>query len=189
MDLLFNNSLIEHQAKVFAYAAHSAVGAVRKYTGEHYIVHCREVAELVRSAHGTQEMLAAAWLHDVVEDTKVTFEQIELVFGEDIRHLVYCLTDVSRPEDGNRAMRKERDRRHMAAAPYQAKTIKLADMISNSYSIIERDPDFAKIYMKEKRELLKVLKEGHASLYRMAEGIVEGYFQSNTHAVFSTKEE
>ena len=64
--------------------------------------------------------------------------------------LVDDLTDVSKPQDGNRATRKELDRQHTAKASPDAKTIKLADLISNSRSIMKDDPNFAKVYMKEK---------------------------------------
>ena len=82
--------------------------------------------------------------------------------------LVRDLTDVSKPEDGNRAVRKEIDRQHTAQASPQAKTIKLADLISNTVSIVEHDPKFARIYLKEKALLLEVLTEGDPTLYAMA---------------------
>lgn len=71
---------IEEKARVFATAAHGAVGQVRKYTGEPYINHPAEVVQIVRSVQHTPDMIAAAWLHDVVEDTAVTLEDIEQHF-------------------------------------------------------------------------------------------------------------
>jgi hypothetical protein len=82
--------------------------------------------------------------------------------------LVEQLTDVSRPEDGNRAKRKAIDRAHTAKASPEAKTIKLADLIDNTRSIVELDPGFAKIYLVEKVLLLEVLQEGDAGLWEMA---------------------
>jgi (p)ppGpp synthase/HD superfamily hydrolase len=61
-------------------------------------------------------MIAAAWLHDVVEDTPVTLEDLHSEFGEGIAELVEALTDISRPEDGNRRKRKAIDREHLAHA-------------------------------------------------------------------------
>jgi hypothetical protein len=78
------------------------------------------------------------------------------------------LTDVSRPEDGNRAARKAIDLAHTAKASPAAKTIKLADLIDNTRSIVERDPDFAKVYLQEKARLLEVLQEGDPTLMAMA---------------------
>src|SRR5580765_8807774 len=93
---------LELRARVFATAAHAAVGQVRKYTGEPYINHPAAVAEIVRAVPHSEAMLAAAWLHDVVEDTKVTYADIKAEFGEDVAVLVNWLTDVSAPQDGFR---------------------------------------------------------------------------------------
>lgn len=148
-------------------------GQVRKYTGEAYINHPIEVMNIVRSVPHTQEMLYAALMHDCVEDTECSFSDIEDVFGTEVALLVGWLTDVSLPGMGNRAKRKEIDRKHTSKAPASAKTIKLADLISNSKSILEHDKDFAKVYIKEKELLLEVLTEGDSTLYAQAKDIVE----------------
>lgn len=160
---------VVHKAQVYAMAAHAAVGQKRKYTGEPYIVHPGEVASIVASVPGsTPDMVAAAWLHDVIEDTGCTFTDIHVAFGIDIATLVGWLTDVSKPEDGNRAKRKAIDREHTAQAPAEAQTIKLADLISNSKSIMQYDPEFAKTYLAEKRLLLEVLTKGDPGLHAEA---------------------
>lgn len=163
---------IVEKARVFATAAHAAVAQLRKYTNEPYIVHPREVAKIVSTVPHSYEMLAAAWLHDVVEDTGITIEIIKAEFGADIADLVGWLTAVSRPEQGNRATRKAIDRAHTAMAPADAQTVKLADVISNCASIIEHDPDFAKTYLEEKRLLLEVLTKGDKVLLEQARNIV-----------------
>ena len=164
---------IVRKAQVYAMAAHAAVGQKRKYTGEPYIVHPAEVASIVASVPGsTPDMVAAAWLHDVIEDTGCTFTDVHMAFGIDIATLVGWLTDVSNPEDGNRAKRKAMDREHTAAAPAEAQTIKLADLISNSRSIMQHDPEFAKTYLEEKRLLLEVLTRGDAGLHAEASKFV-----------------
>ncbi len=159
---------LEEHAKEYATRAHAAVERVRKYTGEPYISHPSAVVELVRSVSHTPEMIAAAWLHDVVEDTGVELDDIEYHFGPQIAALVEQLTDVSQPENGNRAARKAIDREHTAKASPEAKTIKLADLIDNSKTIIDRAPNFAKVYLIEKGRLLTVLREGDPVLWRMA---------------------
>jgi (p)ppGpp synthase/HD superfamily hydrolase len=163
--------------KALAYAtdAHGSINQIRKYTGEPYIVHPVEVMEIVKSVPHTDEMLAAALLHDTVEDTDVTLNDIEREFGSDIAELVSFLTDISKPNDGNRAKRKEIDRQHTANAPAAAKTIKLADLISNSDTIVKYDKHFAKVYMREKVLLLEVLKEGDVTLWNRANEIIKGY--------------
>ena len=165
---------IVEKARIFATAAHAAVAQLRKYTNEPYIVHPAEVFSIVSTVDGaTAEMLAAAWLHDVVEDTGVTIEVIKEMFGEEVAELVGWLTDVSRPEQGNRATRKAIDRAHTAMAPAEAQTIKLADLISNCTSIVEHDATFAKTYLEEKRLLLEVLTKGDRSLWERAHNIVK----------------
>lgn len=164
--------LIE-KARVFATAAHAAIGQKRKYTGEDYIVHPTEVAEIVAGVPGaTDTMVAAAYLHDVVEDTSVTLETIKIEFGEEVATLVEWLTDVSKPEDGNRAARRAIDRAHTAGAPPEAQTIKLADLLSNCSSIKMYDPEFAKVYLDEKRQLMQVLHKGDKTLYDQVKKIV-----------------
>jgi (p)ppGpp synthase/HD superfamily hydrolase len=117
-------------------------------------------------------MIAAALLHDVIEDTGCTFTDIHMSFGIEIATLVGWLTDVSKPEDGNRATRKAIDRAHTAEAPAEAQTIKLADLISNSRSIMAHDPEFAKVYLAEKRLLLQVLTKGDRGLHARASEMV-----------------
>jgi (p)ppGpp synthase/HD superfamily hydrolase len=161
------------KARLFAKAAHAAVGQMRKYTGEPYIVHPVEVAGIVRNWGGTDTMCVAALLHDVLEDTKITYDILEDEFGVEVAQLVRWLTDVSRPSDGNRATRKALDRQHIADAPAEAQTIKVADMISNTKSIVSNDPDFAVVYLKEKKELLRVLTKVDSHMIAHAWDMVE----------------
>ena len=160
------------RARVFATAAHAAVKQVRKYTFEPYILHPTEVASIVATVPHTNEMLAAAWLHDTVEDTGVSIVDIQKEFGNEVASLVGWLTDVSTPEQGNRAARKAIDRDHTACAPAEAQTVKLADLIANSRSILAHDPTFARVYLEEKRMLLEVLTRGDATLMAEARRIV-----------------
>jgi hypothetical protein len=98
--------------------------------------------------------------------------------GEEVLHLVFWLTDVSRPEHGNREMRKRLDRWHTAGAPYPAQTIKLADMLSNGRDILKHDPDFAKVYLREKHKLLIAMTGGDWKLRNACIAFLE----ANKHA-------
>lgn len=161
---------IVRRADEFAERHFRAVDKRRKYTGEPYMAHPREVAAIVRSVPHTPVMLAAALLHDTVEDTDVELSEIRETFGPEVAWLVYWLTD---PEvDGNRARRKRAALEQIAVAPAEAQTIKLADLISNSRSILERDPEFARVYMREKAALLTVLTSGDPTLLAEARKIV-----------------
>ena len=168
----------------FAMAAHAAVGQKRKYTGEDYIVHPVEVCDLllVNVKDCPKEMLAAALLHDTIEDTQVTIELIMKEFGSCVATLVEGLTDISHADDGLRHHRKAIDRAHTAKQSPACKTIKLADLISNTSSIMKHDPKFAEVYMKEKELLLEVLTEGDPVLYKIASDIVAEYKRSKTDA-------
>jgi hypothetical protein len=164
---------LEQRAEEFATEAHARAGQVRKYTGEPYIEHPRAVVALVRSVPHDEEMLAAAWLHDVVEDTGVRLDTVREHFGAAVAAMVEQLTDVSKPSDGNRAARKAIDREHTARAWPKTKTVKLADLIDNSRSILARDPEFAAVYLSEKRALLPLLVEGDAHLWKIANAIAD----------------
>lgn len=158
-------------AKSFAISAHQRIDQRRKYSNQPYHVHLEAVARLVASVTDDQEMIAAAWLHDVVEDTSATFEDIESLFGTGVATLVEQLTDVSRPSDGNRATRKAIDHRHLAQTSSRAKTIKLADLIDNCADIVHHDPRFARVFLNEMKALLEVLGEGDAILLRKAHAL------------------
>lgn len=164
-------------SKAFKYAKEAHEGQVRKYTKEPYFHHVLNVAQMVQSSGGTSEMIAAAILHDTVEDTQVTIEDIALEFGATVYSYVALLTDISVPSDGNRAARKLIDRQHIKGAPPAVQTIKLADLIDNTKSIVDHDPEFAKVYMMEKAALLEYLKDGHIGLYRKAGNMVNSYYQ------------
>ena len=157
------------RARFFATEAHARIDHRRKYTEQPYDAHLAAVARLVASVSDDPEMIAAAWLHDTVEDTPATIEDIEAEFGEAVAGMVAELTDVSRPSDGNRAARKELDRQHLARASVRAKTIKLADLINNCAEITKHDPRFARVFLQEMAALLEVLSDGNANLYRRAQ--------------------
>ena len=161
-------------AKMFATAAHAAVGQKRKYSGDDYIIHPGRVAAIVEKHGGTDEMIAAAWLHDTVEDTDVTPELITEMFGDDVAAIVEGLTDVSLPEDGNRAKRKSIDRMHSAGASTEAQFVKCADIIDNSWDIADNDPNFAKVYKSEVFLLLHAMtKVKHTEIWEQAMKSVE----------------
>ncbi|MEN8176587.1 MAG: HD domain-containing protein [Pseudomonadota bacterium] len=161
------SDLVE-RARRYAIDAHRRIGHRRKYNSQPYDVHLKAVAEIVASVSDDDESIAAAWLHDTVEDTPATFADLEMEFGAALTQLVRELTDVSKPGDGNRALRKAIDREHLAGASPRAKTVKLADLIDNCRDICRHDPGFGKIYLGEARSLLEVLGEGDEGLMARA---------------------
>lgn len=158
--------------RAYDLAMHAHMGQVRKYTGEPYFFHCAEVASLVQCLpEASDAMIAAAYCHDVLEDTEVSETLLASRLKNNIAtEYVFELTD---PKSSlNRTARKaaivERYRGHCS----EVQTIKLADLISNSRSILIHDKGFAKQYLTEKVELLKVLDKGNQVLYKLASKIV-----------------
>ncbi|MFX1925770.1 HD domain-containing protein [Klebsiella pneumoniae] len=149
---------IVEKAQMFAAGAHAGVGQKRKYAGEDYIHHPVAVAEIVRKHGGTDEMVAAAMLHDTIEDTQVTFDHIFSLFGDRVAEMVDALSNKAKKEDGNRETRffinvkALRERLDM-----QSRVIKLADLIHNTQSITRYDQKFAAQYLAEKAFMLRAL--------------------------------
>lgn len=136
----------------------------RKYTGAPYITHPIDVAKRVIDAGwDDRPTVLAALFHDTVEDTEMDFQQL-LSYDAFPPHdgwveLVWWLTDDKR-EPSNRATRKKMQRWRLARAPQRAKIVKLADVLSNGQGedgIIENDPDFAPVFMREVSQLVEVL--------------------------------
>lgn len=167
--LHLTNNLVAHAAD-YAKIAHAS--QQRKYTGEPYFNHLVEVAVTLEWVGCRPEVVAAGYLHDSIEDTSVTGMDLSRLFGPEVAWLVEQVTDVSKPSDGNRAFRKKLDAEHLSRATPEAMTIKLADIISNTRNILERDPSFAKMYLKEKKALLPLLLRGNEVLWQIANEIV-----------------
>lgn len=160
---------MEKEALEFAREAHAE--QKRKYTEEPYIEHPKRVAELVKTVEHTSEMICAAYLHDVVEDTPISLEEIEKRFGKEVAGLVEELTDEYMNEKYphlNRKKRKEKEVARQAEMSVQAKTIKLADVIDNTRDIVVNDENFARRYIPEMEALTNVLREGHPQLFEKA---------------------
>lgn len=155
--------MIAFKAMEFARAAHR--GQVRKYTGNPYADHLAEVAGIVATVEHDDDMIATAWLHDCVEDCAVTLGRIEEGFGLLVALGVSGLSDV---EVGSRAERKAASRARLASCAGWIQTIKCADLISNTSSIVMHDPKFAVTYLEEKRMLLDVLTRADPRLLRIA---------------------
>lgn len=152
--------------KALAMAKQWHINQKRKYTGNPYFDHLCEVAGLVSPFYGNSpEIISICLLHDVLEDTPLTELDLRTEFNEFICDGVLLLTD---PTHGNRAERKKKSRDILRSAPDYIQTIKVADLISNTGSIVTHDPDFAKVYLEEKRLLLNVLTKANPILLQMA---------------------
>jgi len=144
------------KAAKFAQECHKT--QFRKYTGQRYIEHPARVASKVILLKGsTEEMVCAAWLHDVIEDCKVTFEELEKRFSFNIAYYVRELTNTSKLDTKlNRAQRKEIDCKRISEASIAARMIKLCDRIDN-FRDIPNSEGFKVKYYHETQLLLGFL--------------------------------
>ncbi|HYE56246.1 MAG TPA: HD domain-containing protein [Chitinophagaceae bacterium] len=175
------NPVLEH-IRNFADKAHG--DQMRRYTDDRYIVHPVRVMEMCSRYTSRLPVLAAALLHDVLEDTSVTRQQL-LQFlhtlmptadATETVKLVIDLTDVytkAKYPQWNRRKRKDKEAARMGRIHPDAQTIKYADIIDNTPEITREDPDFAKRYVSECKALLRKMTAGHPELYQEALQTVE----------------
>ena len=130
-----DTSLLD-RAIVFAVKAHA--GTERRGKGFPYIVHPMEAMEIVSTMTADQELLAAAALHDVVEDTPFTEEDIRAEFGDRIASLVAAESDTFEEgvsEEDSWHSRKRAAIERLAKASRDAKMVALGDKLSNMRAI------------------------------------------------------
>lgn len=163
--------------RAYSLARRSHHGQVRRYNGEPYINHPKAVVVLLESYGISDEAtLAAAWLHDVVEDCSVPIASIGNEFGDEVMSIVDALSDPPVVSGGlNRAARKAVDRERLSASCAGAQSIKCADMIDNTSSIVQYDPKFAVVYMREIALLLPLLTKSNRSLWDRADELLKSY--------------
>ena len=173
---------ILEQIKAYADQAHG--DQRRKYTPERYIAHPVRVMEICRQYHPTLPVLAAALLHDVLEDTPVKpgalQEFLLSVMGpadaNKTLKLITELTDIYTKEAWprlNRRLRKAKEGERLAKVSACAQTIKYADIMDNSLAISGQDMDFAPVYLKEAVQLLNRMEHGSPELRARARELVE----------------
>jgi (p)ppGpp synthase/HD superfamily hydrolase len=166
-------------AQITAFADWAHGSQTRRYTSERYIVHPVRVMELCREYTTDETVLAAALLHDVLEDTPVTRPQMTdflltvMAPGEVHRtvRLVEELTDVYvKPAYPhlNRQQRKKREADRLAKISSDAQTIKYADIINNGTEMVRHDPAFARLFLREGKMALLKMTAGDPRLYQRA---------------------
>lgn len=138
-------------------AAEAHAGQVRKFNGRPYITHPARVAALAMLLRdATPEMVAAAWLHDVVEDCGVVPRRIRDEFGDIVADLVEGLTHTMPADhpEWNRTDRHGHDRRRLASASRAVRLLKLLDRLDNLRELDDAPHDFRVRYLHESRQLL-----------------------------------
>ena len=174
------------QVRDFADKAHGE--QKRKYTPDRYIVHPVRVMEICANYTNELPVLAAALLHDVLEDTSVgkneMYTFLLTVMNEaearQTVQLVVELTDVyTKPAypRWNRRKRKGKEAARIEKTSGHSQTVKYADIIDNCKEIVEHDPDFAGLFLMECRSLMNVMPGGHPDLRREALAVVDRSLQ------------
>jgi (p)ppGpp synthase/HD superfamily hydrolase len=166
-------------ARAFARAAHDSVGHKRKYTGDPYWMHTERVASIVAEHGGSEDMIIAALFHDTLEDVTPRNPEIHIgvirrLFGDAVAGMVIDLTDVYTKEQFpalNRRTRKDKEATRLSRIGADSATIKYADFIDNGVDIEQNDPSFARVYCREKAEVLAQMLQGDRTLHSMAASI------------------
>ncbi|MGF1536235.1 MAG: RelA/SpoT family protein [Elainellaceae cyanobacterium] len=141
----------------FAYALHQ--GQCRA-SGEPYILHPIAVADLLQDLGGSAPMIAAGFLHDVVEDTEVSPEEIEQRFGAEVRTLVEGVTKLSKFNFSSRLESQAENFRRMFLAMAQdirVIVVKLADRLHNMRTLEHLSPPKQRRIARETREIFAPL--------------------------------
>lgn len=162
----------------------------RKYDGAPYMTHCARVAHTVSMIdQATAEMVAAALLHDTLEDTQTQIVEIENATNDIVVAAVLGLTDkftkLAHPHL-NRAQRKQLERERYGGLPtlrWEIQTIKLADCLDNLMDIETHDPQFAITYKEEIRLLMPHLNNGDKDLWKLLWKVLNCSTVTNTDAV------
>jgi len=165
--------------KAQRWAARGHLGTYRKFGDIPYIVHPEAVAEIIGQVTDDTEVLAAAWMHDLVEDTQITIDDIKNAFNDRIARLVW---EVSKISDGctcNRDTKVLMNTIHYGNSSKWAKAIKIADSIHNLPTMIRDNPKFAPRYVAEKKFLLTFISDGHPLLASILEMIISDYEKNN----------
>ena len=153
-----------YRAEAFATGAHA--GQTRKYHGGPYIEHPRRVAERLEQMGASPTLVAAAYLHDVVEDGGITVEHLACEFGPNVARIVAEVTNPPKAERRhlNRAARKAEDRERLSRASREAKLLKLVDRIDNLNEMGSADREFALMYADESELLAGVIGDADEAL-------------------------
>lgn len=157
-------------------------GQVRKYTGEPYFNHVYNVSQIAKKYAELGEEIGLC--HDLFEDTDCGEGELAMFLihnlyysfeAEFIVRSVCALTDQYTHEaypHVNREGRKMLEIERLSTISPVAQTVKYADIIDNCSTIFKYDPNFANVYLKEKQELLGVMREGNSVLWNKAYKLV-----------------
>ncbi len=175
------NDVLE-KIRAFADEAHGDQG--RKYSPERYIAHPLRVMQTCQAYTSVLPVHAAALLHDVLEDTAVSSDQLRDFLltlmntneTNETMRLVIELTDVytkAAYPKLNRKKRKVKEAARLEKISAGAQTIKYADIMDNCRGIAGQDKGFAPVFLRECQSLLDVMTKGNKDLYQKAQQLLK----------------
>lgn len=159
----------------------------RKYTHEPYWHHVYAVAEIVSKYEPSG--IEIALCHDLLEDTDCTEDDLRqqlLKCGYNETKTTFILAGVIDLTDQftheafpklNRKARKQKEAERLGKISYIAQTVKYADLINNSESITQYDKGFAKVYLSEKEDILKLMTKGNQELFERCKEVLRSAIQ------------
>jgi GTP pyrophosphokinase len=156
--------------KAWEFCVRHHAGQMRA-SGEPYVVHPLKVAEVLAEMKLDATAIAAGLLHDAVEDTPATNEEIEAGFGEQVAHIVEGVTKIDKIQFANRVDRQAENVRKMLLAmvsDVRVVLIKLADRLHNMRTLEHLDPDRQEAIARETQDIYAPLA------HRLGMGKVRG---------------
>lgn len=147
-ELTESTDLIKRAMQLASYAHRD-----QKYGERPYVTHLADVVARVKTITQDPEIIAAAWLHDIIEDTQVTYSYIEEMFGQNVANMVWAVTGVGQDRAAKMANAIEK----ISQTP-GAELVKSADRLSNaSASKEEKKMKLYQRYKDEHKDLSPVL--------------------------------
>lgn len=120
---------VYEDAHALAKERHDSTGAIRRHSGDPYIVHPEGVAKIVQAYGGSDDEIAAAYLHDTVEDTDTTVDELEKLFGPNVAQIVSEITNFK--PDVEKLGKEGYINQELLELSDSALFVKLADMLYN----------------------------------------------------------
>lgn len=165
-------------AKFVATTAHA--GQTRKFSGLPYITHPAGVVAFLEKFNVGENILAAAWCHDVIEDTSITYESLELVIGTQVTDIVQELTNYKFPEGTSRVTEYWANVMRLVQASHQAQTGKCGDVYDNCKDVYAQDPVYGARFIAEKFFLVRLLYLAQGDVRQAVLNLLADVYRSMT---------
>lgn len=162
------------EAKYFAFEKHK--DQIRKFTGNPYHTHPFRVADIVRQCTDKEDLIVAALLHDTIEDTQTTYDEIKERFNERVANLVMELTNNEDKieEIGKEVYLAEK----MNKMSEYALLIKLADRLDNISELTGETDDFSRFYRQETNFIMRRIKRSLSDSHKILAGKIKEISES-----------